>query len=112
MKLIEENSEKLELLQKAVSLEMKQKNRLTADAVQKQKETEKNKLTELYAGNSPSTSNALDFEDNQRRELVQSMVENSTQSNAPIVKCVSNMQGKKYLLNIDLHRRLQMFQKK
>ena len=94
MKLIEENSEKLDLLEKTLIVEERQKQRLAEVSVQNEKEQEIAKSAQLYDENSNSASTAsLEQEDRQRKEIVHSMVVNSTPSNAPMVKCMTNIQG-------------------
>ena len=63
-------------------------------SIQKEKDKERDKAMQLLDGNSGiTTSTILDQEDNQRKELVANMVETSTPATAPIVKCVTNIQG-------------------
>lgn len=88
---IEENTERLDLLQKTVLLEEKQKKRLRDLAIQKEKEVEEANRRKLYEASTPSS--VLDHEERQRKELVDEMVQNSTPSLTPVVKVMSNMQG-------------------
>ena len=68
-------------------------------SIQQEKERERARAMQLVEGYSGVTNSAtLDQEDLMRKELVNNMVQNSTPSTAPIVKCVSNIQGKKILL--------------
>ena len=93
MTFIEENTERLVLLEKTLILEEKQKRRLQDLSLEKHKETEEARRMQLYEGN-PASIAILDEEDTQRKLLVDSMVRNSTTSNGPVVKVLTNVQGK------------------
>lgn len=92
---IEENTEQLDLLQKTLEVEQRQKNRLLQISLQKERENENEKRKNLLDGTSTTTNSLLDQEDTTRKELVQAMVENSNQCNGPVVKVLTNLQGNK-----------------
>lgn len=91
MKAIEEHSERLDLLERTLAIEEKQKKRQMEFALMKHQEKEKNQNINLYEG--ASCSSLLDEEDAQRKKLLDNMVQNSTNSNGPIVKVLTNVQG-------------------
>ena len=97
MKCIEENTERLDLLQKTLLLEEKQKKRLLDLSLEKKNEIVAGNLQKLYEGNNSTnisnTTNILDREEAQAKELVNYMVQNSTPSIAPVVKVLTNVQG-------------------
>lgn len=95
MKCIEENTEQLDLLQKTLQVEEKQKKRLMDLSVQNQKEIEISQRKQLYDGylNSTTTTSMLDQEEAERKLLVDEMVRTSTPSNAPTVRVLTNLQG-------------------
>lgn len=95
MKCIEENTERLDLMQRTYELEEKQRQRLLDISLQKKKELEQAQRSNMYDGysNSTTTDSMLDQEEANRKTLVDEMVKNSTPSNAPIVKVLTNLQG-------------------
>lgn len=96
MQSIEENSERLTLLQKTLSVEHRQKKRLLDISIQKERQLEQANTAKLLEGytNCTTTDSILDQEDALRKTLVDAMVKNSTPSDAPTVKVLTNMQGK------------------
>lgn len=95
MVLIEENTERLDLLQKTLAVEIKQSKRLQDIKVQMQKDIAETQRKRLYEGYSASTTTAsiLDQEDAERRQLLEELAKNSTSSDAPTVKVLNNVQG-------------------
>ena len=91
-KCIEENTERLDLLEKSLAVELRQKKRLLDICVEKQRGEEESERQKLYEGNS-STASLLDQEDAQRKELFDAMVQKTTLSIEPVVKVLSNVQG-------------------
>lgn len=80
-----------------MAIEEKRKKRLNDATIQTQKEIEqanKEKLSEGYS-NTSSTVAILDMEDAHSKQLVDVMVNNSTTTNGPVVKVLTNVQGKK-----------------
>ena len=94
MKCIEENTEKLDLLERTLMVEEKQKQRLQALALQKEKEIEESKRRQLFEAHTSTSAAMMDQEDAHRKELVDTMIKDSTPSNAPIVKVLTNVNGK------------------
>lgn len=93
MKSMEENYERLDLLQKTLSLEEKQKKRLLETTIQKERELEKEQHLKLYDGTTTNSS-ILDQEDSIRKELGQSMNQSSTTALTPVVRVLNNVHGK------------------
>lgn len=95
-KMVEENWERIDGLEKALAVEQKQQQRLSQLSIERDRDREKARTMELLEGsNSSFTSPAsLELEEVHRKELVESMLKNVTPSNAPIVKNISNIQGK------------------
>ena len=58
-----------------------------------EKEREEANMALLYQGMSTTTTSLLDQEDAQRKELMDALVRDSTPSNAPVVKVLTNVQG-------------------
>ena len=92
MKNMEECTEKMDLLEKTDAVEEKKKKRLLELALTKQKDQESAKQLNLYDGGSVNNS-LLNQEESQRKLVVEYMIRNSTPSNQPIVKCLTNVQG-------------------
>ena len=92
-KLIEECSEKLDLLEKTLKIEEKQKKRLSDMTMEKEKEKERARTNQLYEGTLTTSAAILDQEERHRKELVEDMVKNATSSNTPVVRCITNVQG-------------------
>ena len=99
MQSIEENTERLDLLQKSLAVEQKQKQRLFELSNNKKKELEEANRKRLYEVNCATTS-ILDQEDSHRKELVENMVQNSATSLTPVVKVMTNVQGTYFLYRI------------
>lgn len=93
MKSIEENSERLDLIQKTYLLEQKQKKRLLDLAIQKEREIAEANQKKLYDGTTSSNS-LLDQEDAHRKELFQAMNNSSTTALTPVIRVLNNFQGK------------------
>ena len=91
MKCIEENTERLDLLEKSLLLEEKQKNRLREIDFKKKEEIDASTTMDLYAGN--SNTSLLDEEEAIRKELVEFMAKNSSTPMAPVVRNLTNLQG-------------------
>lgn len=91
---IEENTEKLDLLERTLAVEEKQKKRFEQMIKEKEKEKEEALRRQLYEGStaSMSSSSILDKEDDQRKALMDALVRESS-SNAPVVKVLTNIQG-------------------
>ena len=92
MKCIEENSERLDLLQKTVFLEEKQKKRLEEVTIQKEREVEMANQTKLYDGTSTNNS-LLDQEEALGKELVKNMNQSSPTALTPVLRVLNNVQG-------------------
>lgn len=92
MECIGENSERIELLEKTVVLENRQKKRMLDISIQKQKELEDSKSLALYEGTFSSSNSILEQEEAVRKELLDVMVTNPG-SNGPVVKVLTNVQG-------------------
>lgn len=95
MKSIEENTERMDLLEKTLEVEEKQKKRLLDLTLQKEKELEKAHQNKLFEGNYSTNASVLDEEENQRKQLIDAMVSNNsnTSSNGPVVRVLTNIQG-------------------
>ena len=94
MKSIEENTEKLDLLERTVIVEQKQKQRLEALALEQQQQIENAKKRQLFEGHATTSTPILDQEDAHRKELVDTMVRECSSSQGPIVKVLTNVNGK------------------
>ena len=94
MKLIEENTEQLDLLERTLIVEEKQKKRLQALALQKQQENEDFQRRQLFEGHTTTPTTVLEQEEAQRKELLDTMVRESTHSNGTVVKVLTNLHGK------------------
>ena len=95
MKCIEENSEQLDLLHKTLSLEAKQRKRLLQLTIEQDKQIEAAKNIRLHNGNGYNpNSQVLDKEEAEGKELVRSMVQNASPAIAPVVRVLTNVQGK------------------
>ena len=70
MKCIEENSERLDLLQKTFKVEEKQNRRLLEIALQKRKEMEEAQRNQIGGGFSTTTMSMFDQEEAIRKSLV------------------------------------------
>lgn len=94
-KIVEENWERIDFLEKTLAVERRQQQRLSQISIEKEREREKARSAELLEGGSSSyTSSAtLELEERNRKELVDAML-NSSSSNVPIVKNICNIQGK------------------
>lgn len=100
MKCIEENSERLNLMEKTLLLEQKQKKRMIDLTKQEEKDIETATRRRLYDGYSSNVnSSILDQEEAQRKELVKEMVETSTPLIEPAVRVLQNVQGKFGVVN-------------
>ena len=95
MLLIEETTEKLDLLERTLIVENKQRNRLEALSLQKQKKNEEDDRKQLLDGHTTTPPAILDQEDAQRKVLVEAMIRESTPSNGPVVKVLTNVHGNK-----------------
>lgn len=93
MQSIEENSERLDLLQKTLEVEQSQKKRLLNESVRKTKEQEEENRLKLFAGSTSTPPSTLNHEEAHSKELVDAMVQNSSPSLAPVVKVLTNVQG-------------------
>lgn len=93
MKCIEENTERLNLLQKTLELEEKQKKRLLEISLQKRKENEDCQRKQMCDDYSNTTTTMLNEEEAIRKSLVDEMVKTCTPANAPTVKVLTNLQG-------------------
>lgn len=95
MKCIEENTERLDLLQKTLSLEEKQKKRLKDMNIEREKQVQDEKIQKLYDGNGNSNSSVLDQEEALRKQLVDTMIQSATPATTPVVRVLTNVQGKR-----------------
>ena len=103
MKCIEENSQRIDLLQKTLALEDRQNLRIYEMNFQKKREMETAKNSKLIDGG--INDSILDQEEAQGRELVHSMVQSSTPTIAPVVRVLTNVQGKnKYYILKRIHK--------
>ena len=93
MECIAENSERIDLFEKTVALEQRQKKRMMDLSIQKQKELDQANSLALYEGTFNSSTSVLEQEEAVRKELVEAMVHSSTPSNGPVVKVLTNVQG-------------------
>lgn len=94
MECIAENSERMDLLDKNLALEQRQKKRMHDLSAQKQKEMEQAHTMSLYEGTHNTTQSMLEQEESTAKQLVDAMAETSTPSNGPVVKVLTNVQGK------------------
>lgn len=92
-KLIEESSEKLDLLEKTLLVDERQRQRLLTMTMEKEREREKARTLQLYDGTLYTPSTLFEQEECHRKELVEEMMKSSTPSNMPIVRCINNVQG-------------------
>ena len=90
MESITENIERLDLLQRSLMLEEKQKKRLLDLAIQKKKEIEEADRKTLIERNVINTS-FLEKEEEKTNQLVRDMVQ---KSDGPAVKVLTHIQGK------------------
>lgn len=95
---IEECSEKLNFLEKTLAIEERQNKRRLELSQEKEKEQDESSSQQL-CGIHPSTQTVLDQEEALRKKLVDSMVQNTSSSNTPVVKVLTNLQGKKYTIS-------------
>lgn len=94
MKCIEENEERLDLLNKTLDLENKQKKRIREITSENEKEAADKDLKDLYENNSSNTTTSLlDQEESLRKQLVDSMIQSATPAITPVVKVLTNVQG-------------------
>ena len=100
MTCIEENTERLDLMQKTLAVEEKQKKRLMEASIQKEQELQQANIMQLFEGNSTADS-VLNQEEAHRKQLVDHMLKNTSPSIAPVVKVVNNVQG---MLTITFHK--------
>lgn len=91
MKCIEENTERLDFLQKSLEVEEKQKKRLLDISLEKKKEMEEAQTKQIYHGFSNSTMTMFDQEEAIRKSLVEDMIK--TAPHTPTVKVLTNLQG-------------------
>ena len=96
MQSIEENTEQLDLLERTLLVEQKQKKRLEVIALQKQQQMEESNRRKMFEGKVTTTPTALDEEEAQRKDLVDTMIKDCT-SNSPVVKVLTNVHGKQKL---------------
>lgn len=94
MKSIEENTEKLDLLERTLTLENNQKKRLQAIALKKQQELDESNRRDLFEGHTTSTAALLNQEESHRKELMDTMIRESTSSNSTVVKVLTSVNGK------------------
>ena len=92
MKTIEECNEKLDLLEKALAVEEKQRKRRSDLALQSQREQDESSRQQLQEMN-PTTQSLFEHEEMQRKNLMNSLIHNSSSSDGPVVKVLSNIQG-------------------
>ena len=90
---IEENTERLDLLEKSLQVEQRQKKRLEDLSKQQEKEREEASRRELYDGNKNTTLSNINEEEDQRKELVDAMIRHANPSNGPVVKVLTNVHG-------------------
>ena len=107
MQCIAENTERLHLQQQTLNLEQKQQKRLLDISLQKKKEAEEAQRLSLFEANSSSSPSVLDQEDAIRKQLVDAMVKSTTPDIAPVVKCVSNVQGSLFFQFLNYISKLQ-----
>ena len=80
-------------MERTLAVETKQKERLEALSFQKDKEVEKSNTSKLFQGHTTTPSAILDEEDAQRKVLLDAMVRESTASNGPVIKVLTNVHG-------------------
>lgn len=80
------------MLEKTLLVEEKQRKRLQEIAMQNRKEKEADITNQLYEGSTTTANSILDQEEAQRKELMDSLVRDST-PDAPVVKVLNNVQG-------------------
>lgn len=100
MKCIEENTERLILLEKTLVVEEKQKKRFEDLAFQKKKEIEEANRRQLYDGTINTPDALLNQEEAIRKELMEDMVRNATPSDGPTIKVLNNVQGTFFSMKI------------
>ena len=84
-------------MEKAREVEVKQRQRLQNISMQRQSLIEQTNRLRLFEENNTTAASILDQEDAQRKQLVDVMVRESTPSNAPVVRVLTNIQGKRSL---------------
>lgn len=93
----------MELLQKTLEVEQRQKQRASEISLMRKKEEEKQKELDLMTENDPASNFALDQEENQRRALLDNMSQNSTPAVASIVKVLNHSHCKYTTFNTLIH---------
>lgn len=94
MKSIEENTERLDLLQKTLEIEQRQQKRLMDLARQKQREKEEAERRKLFDATNTAapTAATLDQDEVQSRQLIDEVAKTSP-PNAPVVRVLTNING-------------------
>lgn len=93
MGIIEDQSEKLNLLEKTEEIDARRKKKNAAMDELLKKEKEKAEIEKLKQGSMLTSSSQLDQEDSHRRSLIHELQQNSNDSQKPIVKVLTNIQG-------------------
>ena len=94
MKCIEEHNERLDLLQKTLLVEERQKKRLLDLNIEKHNEIEEANQRKLYEGNTNlTTTSMMDQEDSHSQQLLDEMAKASSTINDPAVKVMTYVQG-------------------
>lgn len=97
MTLIEENTEMIDLWQKTLEVENRQKKRMVDMSSLKEKEKEMEKEAELLQGNS-SSHYALEQEESQRKTLVDDMIHKSNSNIGSVVKVLAHTQSNFHII--------------
>ena len=74
--------------------------------MQNERESQEQKKRDLFEGN--TTANTINQDEVQRKVLLDDMVRNSTSSNAPVVKVLTNVHGKNHFKKKMLFRKLKI----
>ena len=81
------------MLQKTLAVEQRQKQRLIELTMKKERELEEAKKKKMCEVTTISTA-LMDQEEAQRKDLMNDLVQNSAPGNGPVIKVLTNVQGK------------------
>lgn len=91
---ITDHSEKLDLLEKTLAIEERQNKRAHEQNAILDAKQEQERIKNMMDGNSSTMESVLEQEEKQRKQLVHDMNVNLTETTKPIVKVLTNLQGK------------------
>ena len=63
--------------------------------IEREKQVQDEKIQKLYDGNGNSNSSVLDQEEALRKQLVDTMIQSATPATTPVVRVLTNVQGKR-----------------